>query len=62
MEPRNPDREQRPEGQNFERNERSGGQAEGGDDFQRSPSGGQFRPADTENRPNRGQGNPNKKK
>jgi hypothetical protein len=69
MEPRNPEHERRPEGQGaparapeFQRDERTGSDVERGDDFQRSPSGGQFRPADTENRPNQGQGRPNKKK
>ncbi len=70
MEPReHPDRERRPEGQSvparnphFEGDERARGDIERGDDFQRSPSGGQYRPSDTENRPNQGRGNPNKKK
>jgi len=69
MEPRNPDRERRPEGQSgsahnpeVQRDERTSGDVERGDDFQRSPSGGQFRPTGTENRPNQGQGNPSKKK
>ena len=70
MEPRdNPDRERRPEGQGmparhpeFERSERTGDQFERGEAPQRSEGGGQFRPSDTDSRPNRGQGNPNKKK